>query len=124
VWVPPRPIPDGDHRWRIVTIDSRGQETASRDRFLRIDVHRPRVRVRARRAGGSSASFQVIVLDGSGSGAGRITIEFGDGTSGRVPPGTGVITHRYRGAGSYPVRVAVRDKANNEGSGSTRVRVG
>jgi hypothetical protein len=124
VWVPPRPIPDGDHRWRIVTIDSRGQETASHDRFLRIDVHRPRVRVRARRAGGSSASFKVIVLDGSGSGAGRITIDFGDGTSGRVPPSTGVVTHRYRGGGSYPVHVVVRDKANNEGIGSTRVRVG
>jgi hypothetical protein len=124
VWVPPRPIPDGDHRWRIVTIDSRGQETASHDRSLRIDVHKPKVRVRARRAGGSSASFTVVVLDGNGSGAGRITIQFGDGTSATVPPATGVITHRYRGRGSYPVRVVVRDKANNEGVGSTRIRVG
>jgi hypothetical protein len=124
VWVPPRPIPDGDHRWRIVTIDSRGQETASHDRFLRIDAHKPKVRVRARRAGGSSAAFTVVVLDGSGSGAGRITIQFGDGTSARVPPATGVITHRYRGRGSYRVRAVVRDKANNEGVGSTRIRVG
>jgi hypothetical protein len=82
------------------------------------------VRVRARRAGGSSASFTVVVLDGNGSGAGRITIQFGDGTSATVPPATGVITHRYRGRGSYPVRVVVRDKANNEGVGSTRIRVG
>jgi hypothetical protein len=124
VFVLPQPIPDGDHRWRIVTIDSRGQETVSHDRFLRIDVHRPKVRVQARRAGGSSASFKVIVLDGNGSGAGRITIAFGDGTSARVPPSSGEITHRYRGGGSYSVRAVVRDKAGNVGVGATRVRVG
>jgi hypothetical protein len=125
VWVPPRPIPDGDHRWRIVTIDSRGQETVSHDRSLRIDTHKPKVRVRARRAGGSSASFEVLVNDGpSGSGAAGITIDFGDGTTGRVPPKTGAITHAYRRGGRYRVRAVVRDKAGNEGSGATRVRVG
>jgi hypothetical protein len=35
-WVPRRPIPNGDHRWRIVTIDGRGQQTISHDRHLRI----------------------------------------------------------------------------------------
>jgi hypothetical protein len=35
-WYPPRPIPPGDHRWRIVTIDSRGQGTVGRERHLRI----------------------------------------------------------------------------------------
>jgi hypothetical protein len=35
-WIPSRPIPNGDHRWRIVTIDSRGQQTISQDRHLRI----------------------------------------------------------------------------------------
>jgi hypothetical protein len=35
-WYPPRPIPNGDHRWRIVTIDARGQETVGRERHLRI----------------------------------------------------------------------------------------
>jgi hypothetical protein len=35
-WYPPRPIRPGDHRWRIVTIDSRGQETVGRERHLRI----------------------------------------------------------------------------------------
>jgi hypothetical protein len=35
-WYPPRPVPNGDHRWRIVTIDSRGQETIGRERHLRI----------------------------------------------------------------------------------------
>jgi hypothetical protein len=36
IWYPPRPVPNGDHRWRIVTIDSRGQQTISHDRHLRI----------------------------------------------------------------------------------------
>jgi hypothetical protein len=124
-YVPRGPLPDGDHRWRIVTIDDRGQETISRDRFLRIDTHRPKVRVRARRAGGSSASFTVVVDDGpAGSGAERITIDFGDGSTGRVPPKTGVITHRYPGAGRYAVRATVRDKAGNEGVATTRIRAG
>jgi hypothetical protein len=35
-WFPPRPIPNGDHHWRIVTVDSRGQQTISHDRHLRI----------------------------------------------------------------------------------------
>jgi hypothetical protein len=35
-WYPPRPVPNGDHRWRIITIDSRGQQTISHDRHLRI----------------------------------------------------------------------------------------
>lgn len=35
-WIPSRPIPNGDHRWRIVTVDSRGQQTFSHDRHLRI----------------------------------------------------------------------------------------
>jgi hypothetical protein len=35
-WIPSRPIPNGDHRWRIVTVDSRGQQTISHDRHLRI----------------------------------------------------------------------------------------
>jgi hypothetical protein len=35
-WYPPRPIPAGDHRWRIVTIDGRGQQTVGRERHLRI----------------------------------------------------------------------------------------
>jgi hypothetical protein len=35
-WYPPRPVPNGDHRWRIITIDSRGQQTIGRERHLRI----------------------------------------------------------------------------------------
>jgi hypothetical protein len=124
VWVPPRPIPDGDHRWRLVTIDSRGQETISRDRFLRIDTHRPKVSVLTRRHG-TLVTFTVLVDDGpSGSGASRITIAFGDGTRGRVPPRTGQLAHRYARGGSYPVAVTVRDKAGNERTITGRARAG
>jgi hypothetical protein len=35
-WYPPRPVPNGDHRWRIITVDSRGQQTIGHDRHLRI----------------------------------------------------------------------------------------
>jgi hypothetical protein len=125
VWTPPRPIPDGDHRWRLVTTDGRGQQTISHDRFLRIDTHKPRVRVLTRRAGGSAVAFTVVVDDGpAGSGAGRITIAFGDGTHGAAPPATGRVTHRYRGAGSYAVVVTARDKAGNESTARGRAKAG
>ena len=110
VWTPPRPIPDGDHRWRLVTIDSRGQETVSHDRFLRIDTHKPRVAVRARRSG-SLVTFTVGVRDLSGADA--ITIDYGDGSHGRVPLRTGTISHRYRRRGRYAFAVTVSDKAGN-----------
>jgi hypothetical protein len=121
VWVPPKPIPDGDHRWRLVTIDSRGQETISHDRFLRIDTHRPKVALRTRRSG-SLVKFTVVVRDVSG--ADSIVIDFGDGTRGRVPPSTGKITHRYRRGGRYAVTATVRDKAGNYGIARGRVRAG
>jgi hypothetical protein len=120
-WTPPRPIPDGDHRWRIVTIDSRGQETVSHDRFLRIDTHRPRVSVRARRSG-TLVTFTVGVRDLSGAAA--ITIDFGDGTRGEVPVRTGTITHRYARPGRYVYALNVKDKAGNRGTASGRVRAG
>jgi hypothetical protein len=121
VWTPPQPIPDGDHRWRIVTIDSRGQETASRDRFLRIDTHRPRVSVRTRRSG-SLVTFTVGVRDLSG--ASRITIDFGDGVHGRVPAKTGVVQHRYPPLRRYAYAVSVEDKAGNRAAARGRVRAG
>jgi hypothetical protein len=119
VWTPPRPIPDGDHRWRLVTIDSRGQETVSHDRFLRIDTHRPKVRVGTRRSG-TLVTFTVGVRDISG--AASIRIDFGDGTSGKMPPRTGKIAHRYASRGRYPFAVTVRDLAGNYGTARGRVR--
>ncbi|MEA2470674.1 MAG: hypothetical protein QOE38_1673 [Thermoleophilaceae bacterium] len=123
-YVPRVPIPDGDHRWRIVTIDGRGQETISHDRFLRIDTRKPKLRVRTSRRG-TLVTFRVLVDDGpAGSGAARIAIGFGDGTHGQAPPRTGTIAHRYAAGGSYPIVVTVRDKAGNEASVSARARAG
>jgi hypothetical protein len=121
VWVPPKPIPDGDHRWRLVTVDGRGQETISHDRFLRIDTHRPKVRMSTRRRG-TLVTFTVVVRDLSG--ADSIAIDFGDGVRGKVPPRTGTITHRYRRGGRYAVAATVRDKAGNYGIARGRVRAG
>ena len=123
VWVPPKPIPDGDHRWRVVTIDGRGQETASRERFLRIDTRRPKVRVRTRRSG-TLVRFTVRVDDGrNGSGAESITIGFGDGTRGLAPVRTGELAHRYPRRGSYPILVTVRDQAGNRATRAGRIGV-
>jgi hypothetical protein len=118
VWTPPRPIPDGDHRWRLVTIDSRGQETVSHDRFLRIDTHRPKVSVRTRRSG-TLVTFMVGVRDLSG--AGSIAIDFGDGTRAKVPTKTGLVRHRYHRRGAYAFGVTVSDRAGNRATRRGRV---
>jgi hypothetical protein len=123
-YVPRAPIPDGDHRWRIVTIDGRGQQDVSHDRFLRIDTHKPKVRVGTTRRG-TLVTFRVIVDDGpAGSGAERITIDFGDGTQGGVAPRSGRATHRYARRGSYPIVVTVRDRAGNEATAKGHAQAG
>jgi hypothetical protein len=68
------------------------------------------VAVRTRRSG-SLVTFEVKVDDLSG--ASRMTVDFGDGTNGRVPPKTGVIKHRYRGGGRHAYAVTVEDEAGN-----------
>ncbi|MEA2466926.1 MAG: hypothetical protein QOJ57_1052, partial [Thermoleophilaceae bacterium] len=79
---PRTPIPDGDHRWRIVTTDGRGQETVGIDRFLRIDTRRPAVAVRlsGRARRGAASTFTASVGDGTGgSGVTSVEFDFGDG---------------------------------------------
>jgi hypothetical protein len=118
------PLPDGDHRWRIVTTDGRGQETVGIDRFLRIDSHKPRVvdlivASHARR--GSSVSFLSSVTDLGpgvtvGSGVPSVELDFGDGSKATVKVGSdnsARTKHRYLTSGRKTVRMTATDRAGN-----------
>jgi hypothetical protein len=127
---PRTPIPDGDHRWRIVTTDGRGQETIGIDRFLRIDTRRPLVSVRlsGRARHGAASAFTASVDDGTtGSGVTSVEFDFGDGVkaTARVAAGGKVAraSHRYLVAGRRVVRATATDRAGNKRTAMARVRV-
>jgi len=122
--VPAAPLPDGTHRWRVVAIDRRGQETASRVRYLRVDGRPPEVQARLRRSGGRVLRVTATVADGAiaapaGSGVRTVEVLWGDGTrsTGRN------VRHRYRRGGQYTVTVRATDKAGNVGTFKQRVRI-
>ena len=117
-WRAPRRLPDGDHRWRIVTSDARGQETVGIDRFLRIDTVRPVVRLRAPSRARSGAVVRItLTASDATSGVRRVLMDFGDGppVKARVD-GSGVarLRHRYGAARRYTLRATVGDQAGNE----------
>jgi hypothetical protein len=118
---PRTPIPDGDHRWRIVTVDARGQETTGIDRFLRIDTRRPAAALKAprrvRRRG--LARFTVSVSDAApGSGIASVELDFGDGAKATAPVAGGLAraSHRYLVSGRRTVRATAIDRAGNRRS--------
>jgi hypothetical protein len=125
---PRTPIPDGDHRWRIVTVDSRGQETTGIDRFLRIDTRRPAISFRApgRVPRGRTVSLRASVADGTGSGIAYVDWDFGDGGRLRTAVKGGKVarvSHTYLAAGRRTVRATAVDKAGNRRSSTARLVV-
>ena len=121
---PAVPLADGTLPWRVVAIDRRGQETASRVRVLRIDARPPEILARLRRSPGRILRVTATVADGSlaapsGSGVRSVQVLWGDGkrSTGRR------VTHRYRRGGRYTVTVRATDKAGNVGIFRQRVRI-
>jgi hypothetical protein len=122
------PLPDGDHRWRIVTTDGRGQQSVGIDRFLRIDTLRPRVELiapsKARR--GAAVSFLASPTDVGGSGVSRVEIDFGDGSKATVPvngSNQARTKHRYLVAGRRTVHATAVDQAGNRRTVKARIAV-
>jgi hypothetical protein len=124
---PTSPIPDGDHRWRIVTSDARGQESVGIDRFLRIDTHRPAVSIRlsGRARRGVPSRFVASASDLT-SGVASLTVDFGDGSKASVPVKhgkVGAISHVYRVGGARIVRAVAADRAGNTRTATARLKV-
>ncbi|MEA2373807.1 MAG: hypothetical protein QOD53_270, partial [Thermoleophilaceae bacterium] len=118
---PAAALPDGDHVWRIVTTDARGQETVGADRPLRIDTVRPVVVLKAppRARKGARVAVTATVSDAApGSGVARVLVDFGDGSV-----ASSLRTHRYLRAGRFTVRATVVDGAGNTAVAVARVKV-
>ena len=119
----PGQVADGEHRWQVVAIDRRGQETVSRSRLLRVDNTPPQLRIGVRK------KKRVVTVTARGgdpvggypTGLARILVDFGDG---RLVPMGRKISKRYARLGGYTVRVKAIDKAGNETVQQRRIRIG
>ena len=118
----PTPLPDGDHTWRVESIDRRGQVASSTARPLKIDTTPPvlRVSVSGKRKRGSTLKFNVRVTD-PGSGIGTVTVDYGDRSAITKARRS---SHRYTRRGTFSVKVRVSDKARNVTRKTIRLRIG
>ncbi len=119
-------VPDGEHRWRVVATDRRGQASATPVRLLRHDATAPKLafRVSGARKAGKPVRVSVTASDASGSvakasGIAFVRISFGDG--GRVLVARDAIRRLRKG--SYDVRVSATDKAGNAIAETRRIRI-
>lgn len=114
---PVSPIGDGEHTWRVVATDRRGQSASTPPRKLRVDSLPPELtfRLTGSRKRGKPLKVAVKAADGSletpsGSGIKTVRVDWGDKTgvvSGRRA------SHRYAKRGRYTVRVSATDAAGN-----------
>jgi hypothetical protein len=123
---PPVALADGTHRWRVIATDRRGQVTATKMRYLRVDATPPAlsVKVTGSRKRGKPVKVTVRAADGSlrhprGSGIARVRIDFGDGTE----VSDRRATHRYGHSGAVTLRVSATDKAGNARTVKRRLHI-
>jgi hypothetical protein len=121
---PETDLPDGRHRWRVVTIDFRGQTAVGPWRPLNLDAKPPLatlVPVGTPRRG--RRSRLAVTITDVGSGVASAAISFGDGTRAervrlrrrRTRPIRRTVTHRYRRRGVLTARITVRDRLGHRG---------
>jgi hypothetical protein len=122
--VPAKPLASGrPHPWRVIAIDRRGQQTLSKERFIRLDAVAPRVvvKVKGKRKPGQSLKITVTGLDGKGSGVNYVLVEYGDKASAKqFKQFRG--SHRYR-KGTFRLKVKVVDKAGNAARKQVKLRI-
>ncbi len=124
-YVPPAPLAPGVHRWRVISVDRRGQQgVMKRLQSFVVDVRAPAVtlRISGARSAGRARTARVSARDAAGgSGVDRVLISTDGGR--RFTRMGKAFTFRYPRAGSYTVVVRVRDKAGNETRKQSRLRI-
>lgn len=111
-------------RWRVIAIDRRGQQTSSKERFIRLDKLPPRVvvRVKGRRKRGQPLKITVTGLDGRGSGVDYVYVTYGDKAVAKQLKRFSAV-HRYR-KGKFELVAKVVDKAGNVTRKTVSLRIG
>lgn len=118
---PKTPIADGEHRFRVVATDRRGQTTSTPLRLLRVDTGAPTVSFRL---AGTRRARSVVRVTASASdvrsGVRTVRIDFGDGSG---PVDARSAPHVYASRGTYTVRVTATDRAGNATASERQVRI-
>ena len=120
-FVVPAPLTVGSHRWRVESIDRRGQVVSSSLRFLRVDPAPPvvRLRVTGKRKRGRTLRIAVSATD-EGTGLGTITVDYGDRTARSTARRS---SHRYTRPGTFTLTARVADRAGNVTRKTVRLRI-
>ncbi|MBI5104749.1 MAG: PKD domain-containing protein [Solirubrobacterales bacterium] len=124
---PLNPVADGEHRWRVVATDRRGQTAATKTRLLRVDATPPTLEFTVKRRKGRVAELSITAGDvippsGKASGLKTLKADFGDGTGNQLLKAKKA-SHRYGRGGTYTIRVSATDRAGNAVALTERVRI-
>ena len=121
------PLAAGRHKWQVIAIDARGQSKRMRTRTLQVDALAPRLSV------GYKRKKRVVTLSlrardlGGGhraSGVRSIVVAWGDRSKGAGGSSASLRTsHRYRGGGSYRLRITATDRAGNKRTSRKTLRI-
>ena len=131
----PAPLPDGNHTVQVITVDRRGQATASKVRTVRVDTVVPTaaVQVTGKRRKGRRLRVAVRAAD-VGSGVRSISIDYGDKTrrrreavidyGRRIRPGREAVTrYAYARRGRYNLVARVADAAGHLTTATLPLRI-
>lgn len=118
-------VPDGEHRWRVVATDRRGQAASTKSRLLRVDATPPAltVKVSGTRKRGKTLKLAAKASDAAAvrsSGVKLVKIDWGDGSTvviGRKSQ------HRYGKNRTFTIRVSATDRAGNVAVIERKVRI-
>ena len=121
------PLAAGRHRWQVVALDARGQSKRTRTRTLQVDALAPQLSVGYKRKKRLvTLSLRARDLSGGHRAAGvrSIVVAWGDKSQGVGGTTTSLRTsHRYRGGGSYPLRITATDRAGNKRTSLKTLRI-
>jgi hypothetical protein len=125
VLLPPGAVPDGQHTWRVVATDRRGQATTTTLKPLRLDATPPKVTFSAKKRGRAltitAKAADVLPPSGKAAGVKYVRIDFGDGS--RFVQARKA-THRYRRTGKFSIKVSATDEAGNVSVARRSISVG
>ena len=119
----PASITDGEHQWRVVATDRRGQVASAPTRPLRVDGTAPTVSftLTGTRKVRRTLTAKISAGDPDGSGVKVIKVDWGDGT--RSQGLARQLKHAYRKNGTYTIRVSATDQALNAVAATKRVQI-
>jgi len=116
-------VRDGTHRWNVVAVDRRGQQTVGPERTIRVENTPPVLRASIGR-NGRTVGIRIRRFSDRGvqaSGASRVVVSFGNGR--RVRIGSR-IRYTYPRSGTYTLRIIGIDRAGNRTVISRTLRMG